>query len=173
MAKKREREFFKLASDENQIGLTAMNNSMKALEESEIKLLSLEIRGKRYAPTSFYLAPKISNGFECSMIFADDTIHTCEGTSFTTVPMRSGDKIKVLSAWSFADCESFRFYSGNPGEMHNSGYKKVSEVRFDPKTGLLDYKFTTHNHELLFALIKVRSDAFFRKFVFVISPELN
>jgi len=163
---KKESAFWQSMQREEQEGfLDRLSNLLVA----ERKLISLTVEGKVYGASSAYLATELKNKFECIFMVADDTIHTTESLDFITVPWKPGQKLKVHTVWSASQVESIEFYTGDPSEMHQNGYKNVHKVPFDPRTGLLDYKPSYQNHhQLLFAILKPKNDKYYRKFVFVV-----
>lgn len=163
-ARKVKSELDKALRNEDQNILPKLN----AFSEAQKPLLRIRLDGKEYQATAVYFGPEIKARFQCSTIYADDTIHATEGLAFIGIPWHPQAQLSLVSEWPMHSFERLEFWAGEPGPMHDSGYSIVRPVPL--KDGRLIYSPPDHrwHDDLIFCILRIKGEDLYRKFVFVV-----
>lgn len=149
------------------------------VEEKGRKLIRLRCNGVDYVPLAADVCTDLVDKFKCSWNGGDsvlDSYFYLYGSpswySHSIVPYQARQTMQIKMAWEPGQLEQLDFYTGDPGEMHQNGYKNVLKLNFDKATGQLNYKARDPSkQQALFVLIKAKDEKRFRRFVFVVVPK--
>jgi hypothetical protein len=160
-----EKNFLRAQDDKPAIDMQAYGKVV----DLEKQLLTISLKKSKYLPCTVYKAEKLNRDFDLSALFADDTIHTTEG-DYTAIKCSTQDALDVQMAWQPEELARCDFYLGDPGKMHENGYKTVIKLPFS--SGRLQLpKAIAKRDMVLFAILKPKRNLDFFKFVFVIRAE--
>ena len=140
------------------------------LSTLEKRLLTLESGANRYSANYFCQSPVLKRDFDLTSWIADDTIHVTEA-EYVPIICQAGQRLRVKAAWDKTVLTRLDFYLGNPGQMHFDAYKRVQKLEL--RSDSLHLPKQLENRDLiLFAIVKAKGEDY-RKFVFVIRPDLR
>lgn len=137
---------------------------LSEIQKSVSKKIILSFNERDVIPSYITFSDKIMKKFECRNLYADDTIHVTE-FDFPEIEFKSNDKVSLSMDKSFINITGF--YIGDPGAMHDSGYRKIKKVKVEHN--FLDLSFIKENREeILFTIIKSMETNFYYKVVWII-----
>ncbi|MFC1743782.1 hypothetical protein ACFL35_07285 [Candidatus Riflebacteria bacterium] len=136
------------------------------------KLLFIRFDKQNYYATAIYFTRKPEK-FVCRYLMADDTIHTTEFPLTEPAIPCGEDALLQLKLFSGYEIEPPVFYTGDPGEMHTFAYKKIIKIPL-LKGGIVRIKLRrTDKRQLLFTIIRDQWTGLFRKYVWILDPDLK
>jgi hypothetical protein len=140
---------------------------LNEIQKSVSKKIYLSFNGMIVLPAYITFGSELRNRFECVNVFADDTIHVTE-LDFPETEFRPDEKVRLSIDKSFINVTGF--YIGDPGIMHDSGYRKIKKIKVE--NDFLDLISVKENRELiLFTIIKSKETKCFYKVVWIIQRE--
>jgi hypothetical protein len=170
-----EEQYYDNLTDEDQ---SKQSKFATALGKKERLLLSIRSGGKSYRPLAVEAAPVLKD-YKCSFRGEDAVLDSCFYLSGepswyknSIIPYARSQQMVVDMPWRADQLERFDVYSGDPHEMHASGYKHIIKLGFDRQTGQIRYRASNVvADQALFIIMKAKDEKCFRRFTFVVLPK--
>ena len=151
--------------------LASYEKLLAAMEKEAKGLLYLTSEGKEYRAAVVYFCPDLEDIYRCMSVIADDTIHLTEfPEQYAAVKVEGG---LVVQTGRGCPDELPMFYTGDPSEMHGSGYGKIKKVPMGEDGALQFNPINSKAPQVLFAIMKGKGDRLHRKYVWVLEPRVT
>jgi hypothetical protein len=152
-------------------GIMSYSDLRKEMENEARKLLHLIVDERVCRASAVYFCTLVKDGFMCPGPFADDTIRLIEFPEMVNLVLfdggDGGSRLALRSRPGYLD-EMPVLFTGDPGEMHSTGYDSVERIHpADDGSFTLELKDPS-SPQVLFTIVKGKGDFLYKKYVWVV-----